>query len=57
MRKKLPKVTYRQEGGDDGYSYVVRIDGREYMNGLNRRMAQYYKQKILDEARAKADNV
>lgn len=37
------RVTYRQEGGDDGYQYVVRVDGRPYMNGLTRREAEYYK--------------
>lgn len=37
------RVTYRQEGGDDGYCYVVRVDGQERWNGLTRREAVYYR--------------
>lgn len=34
------RVTYRQEGGDDGYQYVLRIDGRAVLNGLTRYSAE-----------------
>lgn len=43
------RVTYRQEGGDDGYSYVVRVDGRAKWNGLTQREAMYYKEREVDE--------
>lgn len=49
MAAKKPKVTYRQEDGDDGYCYVVRVDGRVIANGLNRSMAKYY----ADQEKAK----
>lgn len=47
MQRK-PKITAKQEGGDDGYCYVVRIDGREFVNGLTRREVPYYKQRALE---------
>lgn len=47
MKKKEPKVTYRQEGGDDGYSYVLRVDGRAVLNGLSQREARYEKDAVL----------
>ena len=43
------RVTYKQEGGDDGYSYVVRVDGRSKWNGLTQREAMYYKTKEVEE--------
>jgi len=43
------RVTARQEGGDDGYQYVVRVDGCTKINGLNKRMADYYKRKFRKE--------
>jgi hypothetical protein len=39
------RVTYRQEGGDDGYAYVVRVDGHPKWNGLTQRQAMYYKER------------
>lgn len=48
-----PKVTYRQEGGDDGYQYAVRVDGRLYTTGCTRSEAQYHKQCILRDWEAK----
>jgi len=42
MRK--PKITARQEGGDDGYCYVVRVDGRVFVTGLTRAEVPYYKE-------------
>lgn len=42
------RVTYKQEGGDDGYQYVVRVDGRAIMNGLTQREAMYQKTKMVD---------
>lgn len=37
------RVTYKQEGGDDGYQYVLRVDGKAKFNGLTRREAMSYK--------------
>lgn len=37
------RVTYRQEGGDDGYQYVVRVDGKVIDNGLTLSSAKYEK--------------
>jgi hypothetical protein len=42
------RVTYRQEGGDDGYQYVVRVDGRSKWNGLTQRQAAYEKEREVD---------
>jgi hypothetical protein len=41
------RVTYRQEGGDDGYQYVLRIDGRAVLNGLTRYSAEGEKRMAL----------
>lgn len=43
------RVTYRQEGGDDGYSYVVRVDGRSKWNGLTQREAMHYKEQEVND--------
>ena len=48
MAKRM-RVTARQEGGDDGYQYVVRVDGYTKINGLNKWMADYYKRKFRKE--------
>lgn len=53
MAIKAPKVTYKQEGGDDGYCYVVRVDGKVYTAGCMRSEAQGYKRKILNAWAAK----
>ena len=50
------RVTYKQEGGDDGYSYVVRVDGKTKWNGLTQRQAQFYKQQEV-EAIAKRERL
>jgi hypothetical protein len=42
------RVTYRQEGGDDGYAYVIRVDGRAKWNGLTQREAMYRKEEEVD---------
>lgn len=55
--KNAPKVTYRQEGGDDGYCYVVRVNGREVMNGLTRSSAMHEKQRLLAEHAAKQNPI
>ena len=39
-KPRQPKVTYRQEGGDDGYCYVIRVDGVARCAGLTRREAR-----------------
>ena len=46
-RMRKAKITARQEGGDDGYCYVVRIDGRSFINGLTRHEVPYYKKLAL----------
>ena len=57
--KRGPKITARQEGGDDGYCWVVRINGREFVNGLTRREVAYYKERAVEhyeDNREKYDN-
>ena len=44
---KLPKITAKQVGGNDGYCYVVRINGVEFINGLTRNEVPYYKAAAL----------
>ena len=44
---KKPKITARQEGGDDGYCYVVRVNGKELINGLTRSEVPHYKAEAL----------
>lgn len=46
-KQQKPKITAKQEGGDDGYCYVVRIDGREFVSGLTRSQVAYYKMQAL----------
>lgn len=41
------RVKYKQEGGDDGYQYVVRVDGRPLVAGLTLRSAEYEKLKAV----------
>ena len=41
------RVGYRQEGGDDGYQYVVRVDGVPKWSGLTRSEAAYYKRQEI----------
>lgn len=53
VKAKAPKVTYKQEGGDDGYCYVVRVDGNPYVSGCTRGEAQAYKRRILSDWEAK----
>ena len=43
QRKLDRRITSRQEGGDDGYSYAIRIDGRLFVNGLTRSEVPYYR--------------
>ena len=43
------RVTYRQEGGDDGYCYAVRIDGKKLCSGQTQSQAMYEKRKAVDE--------
>lgn len=47
-KQKLPKITCKQEDGDDGYCYVVRIDGKEFVAGLTRSEIAYYKKEALE---------
>lgn len=45
--KNSKRVKYCQEGGDDGYCYVVRVDGSIRWSGLTRREAHYYRAKEI----------
>ena len=47
-----PKITAKQEGGDDGYCYVVRINGKEFVNGLTRSEVPYYKKRAMEHYEA-----
>jgi len=38
------RVTYRQENGDDGYGYVMRVDGRIAWDGMQLREARWRKE-------------
>lgn len=42
------RVTYKQEGGDDGYQYVVRVDGKVLCTGQTQSQAMYEKRKAVD---------
>lgn len=44
---KEPKITAKQEGGDDGYCYVVRVNGVVYVEGLTRAEVDYWKKQSL----------
>lgn len=43
------RVTYRQEGGDDGYQYVLRIDGRVKLAGLTKSEAMHEKERAVTD--------
>lgn len=45
----------RQVGGDDGYCYVVYVNGKVKVNGCTRREAAYYRDQFEKEERAKHD--
>jgi hypothetical protein len=50
MKTPRPKVTYRQEDGDDGYCYCVRVNGRAVTHAsLTRHEAMMEKARILGE--------
>ena len=42
-KSKKPKITAKQEGGDDGHCWVVRLDGHVFVRGLTRAEVPYYK--------------
>lgn len=42
------RVTYKQEGGDDGYQYVLRVDGQPKYRGLTQREASWRKEQEVD---------
>ena len=44
---KKPKITAKQEGGDDGYCYVIRVNGAVFVTGLTRSEVPYYKKLAL----------
>lgn len=46
-RKK--RVRIRQEGGDDGYSWVIRIDGVARYTGMDRREAEWRRTRFIEE--------
>lgn len=47
IRSLMNRVTSRPEGGDDGYCWAIRVDGRPVINGLTRTEASYYRQKEI----------
>lgn len=49
LRKAKRKIKYRQEGGDDGYCYVVRVNGIARMAGLTLPEAQSLADRYLRE--------
>ena len=57
MKKKPARrykyTTCRQEGGNDGYCYVIRVNGQERINGLTRHETDYYRLKWENEEREK----
>lgn len=53
---KPPKITAKQEGGDDGYCYVVRVNGVEFVNGLTRSEVSYYKRRALESWKEKHEH-
>lgn len=53
-RFRYKYTTMRQENGDDGYCYVVRLNGKAVDTGLTRRQAQELRLKLEKEAQAKA---
>ena len=48
QRSKEPKITAKQEGGDDGYCWCIRINGKLFVTGLTRREVPYYKERALE---------
>lgn len=42
-------ITYKQEGGDDGYQYVVRVKGKAVESGLTQREAMAKKKSLANE--------
>jgi hypothetical protein len=54
-KKRYKHTTAKQEGGDDGYCYVIRDKhtGREIINGLTRHELSYYRNKYEKEQEAK----
>ena len=54
---KRNRVTYRQENGDDGYCYCVRLDGRALTyDSLTRTEAQHFKARVEGELRIKGQS-
>ena len=47
--KKYKYTSARQVGGDDGYCWVVFVNGRARVNGLTRREVYYYRDKLERE--------
>jgi hypothetical protein len=47
------RVTMRQENGDDGYCYVVRVDGRAKWDGMTRSEATWRRNTEIAELRKK----
>lgn len=56
--KRYKYTTCKQEGGDDGYCYVIRVNGEVVMSGLTRSEAREHRQRLearlgLKDAEAK----
>ncbi len=45
---KKPKITTGKDGGDDAYSWAVRVNGRVVFSGLNRSQLPRYR-KLAEE--------
>ena len=52
---KYKFTTTRQVGGNDGCCWSVFVRGREVINGLTRREADYYRQRFEREEREKVE--
>lgn len=51
--KKYKFTTARQEDGDDGYCWVIRVHGEKRMEGLHTSEVAHYREKFEEEEAAK----
>jgi hypothetical protein len=52
-KPRVPKVTCRQIGGDDGFQWCVLINGRVKWNGMSRSEAEWRARKERDAINAR----
>jgi hypothetical protein len=43
------RITAKQEGGDDGYSYVIRVDGKQVVGGLTKSEVDFEKRQAAQK--------